>query len=151
MFDLKPWKKAGPGEVTHFRRELDNLFDRFFRMDFPLSTDIFSEGHWNPRVDIVERENEITVKAEIPGVEAKDIDLKLEGRTLTIKGEKKQETEGIEGSYHRVERSYGFFNRVLELPDEVDPESVEAGFKKGVLTVVMKKTKTSRSRKIEIN
>ena len=84
-------------------------------------------------------------------MDVKDIDLKLEGRILTIKGEKKAEKEEKEENYHRLERTYGFFNRSLELPAKVDPVSVEARFKKGVLTVVMKKVDIEESKKIEIS
>jgi HSP20 family protein len=150
MFDLMPWKKRGSSEVTRFRSELDNLFDRFFDLDFPSTRDLFKESGWFPSVDISEGKKEITVKAEIPGVEAKDIDIALDGRRLTIKGEKKQEKEEKEENLHRVERSYGYFNRTVELPTEVDPGKVDAAYKKGVLTIVMKKTKEAEAKKIEV-
>ena len=150
MSAMMPWKRTAGKELTHLRREMDNLFDRFFNMDFPLTSGLLKEGRWSPKVDIIEREGDIRVKAEIPGVDVKDIDLKLEGRMLTIKGEKKSEKEEKEENYHRLERAYGYFNRSLELPAEVDPETVEAQFKKGVLTVVMKKIQAKETRKIDI-
>lgn len=150
MFDMIPWKRTGGKEMTRFRREFENLVNRFFSTDFPFAGEFFKEDRWTPRVDIVEREGDIRVKAEIPGVDVKDIDLKLDGRILTIKGEKKKEKEEKQENYYRLERSSGFFHRSLELPAEVDAKTVEARFKKGVLTVVLKKIKTTVAKAIEI-
>ena len=150
MLDLMPWKKRANKEVARFRSEPDRLFDRFFDRDFPATGEFLREGGWFPTVDISEGKKEITVKAEIPGAEPKDFDISLDGRRLTIKGEKKQEKEEKEENYHRVERSYGYFNRTVELPVEVDPDKVDASYKKGVLKIVMKKSKESESKKIDI-
>ena len=150
MFDLMPWRKRENKGVVRFRSELDNLFDRFFGPDHFATGEFFRDGSWFPTVDISEGKKEITVKAEIPGAEPKDFDISLDGRRLTIKGEKKQEKEEKEENYHRVERSYGYFNRTVELPVEVEPDKVEASYKKGVLKIVMKKSKESESKKIDI-
>lgn len=150
MFDLMPWKKRESKEIVGFRSELDRLFDRFFGPDFLATGEFLQEGGWFPSVDISEGKKEITVKAEIPGAEPKDFDISLDGRRLTIKGEKKQEKEEKEENYHRVERSYGYFNRTVELPAEVEADKVEASYKKGVLKIVMKKSKESESKKIDI-
>jgi HSP20 family protein len=103
-----------------------------------------------PVLDISEGKKEITVKAEIPGVEAGDLDVSLDERTLIIKGKKKQEKEDKDENYHRMERSYGYFRRTVQLPADVDPSKVEASYKKGVLKVVLKKTKESEAKKIEV-
>ncbi len=150
MFDLLPSKKRFNRDMVRFRDEMDNLFQRFFDMDFPVSRRFFGEGDWAPRVDISEAQGEITVKAEIPGCEAKDIDVKLEGRLLVISGEKKQGTEENEENYHRVERTYGKFSRMLELPVEVNQEDIDATYKKGVLKLIFKKTEAADTKKIEI-
>ena len=150
MFDLMPWKKQENRGIARFRGELDRLFDRFFDMDLPSTREFFGENDWFPSLDISEGKNEITVKAEIPGVEAKDIDIALDGKRLTIKGEKKQEKEEKDSNYHRIERSYGYFNRSVDLPVEVDPEKVEASYKKGVLKITMKKSKESETKKIDV-
>jgi HSP20 family protein len=136
--------------MVRFKDEMDNLFNRFFDLDFPLSRRLFGDGEWAPRLDVIEGKGEITVKAEIPGCEAKDIDVKLDGRTLTISGEKRQEKEERDENVHRMERSYGSFCRMVELPGEVDPEGIEATYKKGVLKLVMKKTRETEAKKIEI-
>ena len=150
MFDLMN-PKRGPGkEIVRFRDEVDNLFKRFFDMDFPMSRRLFGDEEWAPRVDVSEGKSEITVKAEIPGCEAKDIDVKIDGRILTISGEKKQEKKDQDENYHRVERSYGCFRRMVELPAEVSHDGIDATYKKGVLKMVFKKTQETEAKKIEI-
>jgi HSP20 family protein len=137
-------------DLIGFKSEMDNLFNRFFDLDFPPSQEFFEEGKWAPRVDISEGEKDITIQAEIPGCDAKDIDVSLEGRLLTIKGEKTQEKEEKEKNYVRVERAHGFFSRTMELPAEVDQKEVDATYKKGVLKVMLRKLKSTATRKIEI-
>ena len=150
MFDLMPHRGRPGKELVSFRSEIDNLFNRFFGTDFPISRRLFGDGEWAPRVDVIEGSGDITVKAEIPGCEAKDIDVKLDGRTLTISGEKKQEKEEKAENFHRLERSYGSFCRMVELPAEVVQEDIDATYKKGVLKLVFKKTRESEAKKIEI-
>jgi HSP20 family protein len=93
MFEMMPWKNREGKVVPQFRNELDNLFNRFFDLDFPTLRERCSDVSWNPRIDVAEGNKDITVKAEIPGVDVKDINISLDGRRLTIKGEKKQESE----------------------------------------------------------
>lgn len=150
MFDLMPWRRRMGKDLIGFKSEMDNLFNRFFDIDFPLSKEFFKEGQWAPRIDISEGEKDITVQAEIPGCDAKDIDVSLKGRFLTIKGEKKQEKEEKEKNYVRVERAHGYFSRTMELPTEVDEKEVDATYQKGVLRVVLRKTTPTETRKIEI-
>ena len=150
MFELMPWKKREQNDLVQLRRDFDDLVNRFFDRDFWTPGDLLGEDRWFPSVDISEGKKDITVKAEIPGVEAKDIDISISGKLLTIKGEKKQEKEEKEENFHRVERSYGYFNRTIELPSEVDPEKVDASCKKGVLKIELRKTKESESKMIEI-
>jgi HSP20 family protein len=145
-----PWKKEKENSVTEFRKEFDNLVDRFFGTGLFPMTEGFFEKNWYPTLDVSEGKKEITVKAEIPGVEAKDIDVSINGRMLTIKGEKKQEKEEKDKNYHRIERSYGCFNRSVELPADVDETSVDASYKKGVLKVTLKKARETEFKKIEI-
>jgi len=150
MFELMPWKKREQRGLTNLRRNFDDIANRFFDRDFWAPGDLFREDRLLPSVDISEGKKNITVKAEIPGVEANDIDISLSGKLLTIKGEKKQEKEEKNENYHRMERSYGYFNRTIELPAEVDPEKVDASYKKGVLKIELKKTRESETKKIEI-
>lgn len=150
MFDLMPHRRSTGRELARFRDEMDNLFNRFFEMDFPISPRFFGEGEWAPRVDVAEGKDDITVQAEIPGCDVGDIDVKLDRRTLTISGEKKQEKEEMDENVHRVERSYGSFNRILQLPADVESGNIDATYKKGVLKLVFKKTQSSEAKKIDI-
>lgn len=144
--DLIHWKPFR--EVSRLRSEMDRLWDDYFgpgrRALKPM------EEAWLPAVDVSETGDKITVKAEIPGMEAKDIDISMVGDTLTIKGEKKAEHEEKEENYHLVERSYGSFSRAMKLPVAVDPEKVEATYKNGVLTVVLPKKEEVKPKAIEI-
>ena len=125
-----------------FRREIDRLFDRFFEV-MP-----FSEQEFMPSVDISETDKDVIVQAEIPGIDPKDLDISLNGRLLTIKGEKKSEHEEKKENYHKIERKYGSFSRTLELPVDVDPDKVGATYKDGVLKIVLPKTEAGK--KIEV-
>lgn len=102
---------------------------------------------WAPPVDILETENDLILKADLPDVDLKDIDIQVENGTLTLKGERKFEQK--EG-YHRIERGYGSFIRYFSLPDSVDPEKVSADYKNGVLTVTMAKKEVAKPRSIKV-
>src|SRR5579885_997269 len=106
---------------------------------------------WVPPVDIVENENELVVKADIPDVKFEDIDVRLENGTLTLAGERKFEENKEEGGWHRVERSYGKFERVFTLPDTVNPDAVSADYKNGTLTVTLPKKEIAKPRQVKIN
>ena len=150
MFGILPWKRKKDNFATEYRRELDNLYDRFFEPHFLPSSYLFGEGKWDPTIDISEGRKDITVKAEIPGIEAKDFDISIDGRLLTIKGEKKQERKQKEETYYRVERSYGYFNRTIELPAEVDPDKVEAKYKRGILKIKLQKAEEYETKRIKV-
>jgi HSP20 family protein len=105
-----------------------------------------------PKVDIAEGSKHYTITVEVPGVEEKDIDLTVADGTLTIRGEKRQEQEDHDRQYHRVERSYGAFQRVISLPTDAKEETIEAKFKNGILTLTVQKNPTVKQagRKIAI-
>ncbi len=105
---------------------------------------------WSPTVDILENENDIVLKADVPGIDLKDIDIQLENGMLTIKGERKFENTENGKGYHRVERSYGSFARTFALPDSVDPEKVKADYKGGVLTVTLGKKEVAKPRSVKV-
>jgi HSP20 family protein len=105
---------------------------------------------WVPPVDIKETENELIVKADVPDVEMKDIDVRMENGSLTIRGERKFEAKKDEGGWHRVERSYGTFERVFTLPDTVSPDGVKADYKNGTLTIVLPKKEVAKPRQIKV-
>ena len=110
---------------------------------------------WTPAVDIRETENELVLKADLPEVNEKEIDLRIEDGRLTLKGERKfvqeaADDQGKSGGYHRIERSYGAFARYFTLPDTVDPENVKAEYKAGVLTVTLGKKEASKPKQIKV-
>ena len=121
------------------RREIDSLFDNFFR-GFDIEPFESRMGAFTPQVDVTENDKEIKISAELPGMDEKDIDLSLQNDMLTIKGEKKEEKEDKGKDYYRMERSYGSFIRTIPLPVEVETDKVEARFKKGVLSITLPKT-----------
>ena len=150
MFDILPWKRKKKYDADKLHREIDDMYSRFFEPNFLPSSHLFGEGKWDPKLDIIEGKKDITVKAEIPGIEAKDFDISIDGRILTIKGEKKQEQSDKEETYYRVERSYGYFRRTFELPAEVEPDNVDASYKRGLLKVRLRKAKASETKKITV-
>jgi Molecular chaperone (small heat shock protein) len=105
---------------------------------------------WSPSVDIYETENEIVIKAELPGMEAKDIDIKLENNVLMLKGERRFERESNKDNYHRVEMSYGNFSRSFSLPAFVDENKVRAEYNDGLLKVFLPKKEQAKSKQIKI-
>ena len=105
---------------------------------------------WAPAVDIYETENELVLKADVPDVDLKDIDVRVENQTLTIAGERKFEKQDSAKGYHRIERNYGSFVRSFAVPNTFDTEKIAAGFKNGVLTVTLPKKEAAKPRQIKI-
>ena len=105
---------------------------------------------WVPAVDIQETENDLVLKADVPDVDMKDIDVRVENGTLSLRGERKFESETKNGSWHRVERSYGRFERAFALPNTVDFEAVKADYKNGVLTITLPKKEVAKPRQIKV-
>ena len=106
---------------------------------------------WVPAVDIFEEADAIRIVAEIPGVNAKDINISLEGNLLTIHGTKQQEAEEKTERVHRYERTYGTFERSFTLPASVEPNDIKANYDNGVLTITLPKTERAKPRQIEVN
>ena len=109
---------------------------------------------WVPAVDIRETENELVLKADVPDMKFEDIDVRMENGTLTIRGERKFEAHKVEGQdkggWHRVERSYGTFERSFALPETVNPEGVTADYKNGTLTVTLPKKEIAKPRQVKV-
>ena len=125
------------------------FFDRFLE-DFE-GPDVFSkEMTFAPALDVSETENALIVKAEVPGMDQKDIDINLSDGLLTITGEKKHEKEDKDENYHCVERHYGKFSRTMRVPFEVEADKVDATYKDGVLKVTLPKAERAKPKKIEI-
>jgi HSP20 family protein len=115
-----------------------------------LSEDGIQARPWSPAVDIMETENELVLKADVPGVELKDIDIQLENGTLTVKGERKFEKEEKGKGFHRMERSYGSFVRYFTVPETVDAEHVKADYQAGVLTISLPKKEIAKPKAIKV-
>lgn len=129
-------------------REMNRLFDDFLGGGAEGSS---SQALMAPRLDVKERDKELCVAAELPGVEPNEVDVRLEGSLLTIRGEKKHEAEQEKEDWHLSERSYGRFQRSLQLPFEPDADQVRADFKHGVLTIhIPKQPQQEKSKRIEI-
>lgn len=144
MFDLTPIKHRP--ELPSLFREMEKLFKNF-PLEFPFKE--FTTGldtEWAPRLDVSETDDHIEVKAELPGLEKKDIDISLERDTLILKGEKKNEKEEEGKTFHRIERSYGSFYRALRLPTEVEAGKIDAKYADGVLTITLPKTEESKKK-----
>jgi HSP20 family protein len=149
--DLIPWKREKvPVRLEEeapfgaLQRDVNRLFDDFSgRSAFPslwdrAGADIFHA--YTPRVDVLETDREVKVSAELPGIDAKDIDISVSHDVLSIRGEKRQENEEKHRGYYRAERSYGAFQRTVPLPRGVQPDKAEADYKKGVLTITFPKS-----------
>ena len=157
-----PVKKTAttPDVRRHFHGELDRLFDFFGDFRLPTMRSLFdNEPVWSanysfkaPAVDVVEDDKSFKITAELPGLDAKNIEVATSGGMLTIKGEKTQEKEEKAKNYYLSERSYGTFERSFRLPEHVDGDKIEAAFAKGVLTVTLPKTAAAQKsqKKIEV-
>ena len=143
-------RRTGTTSVRSLRDEMDRLFKTFFE-DWPENGLLRSEPcAWYPAVNIEESENEYLLRAELPGMEASNVDISLTDNVLSIKGEKKLEKEDKDRDYHHVECRYGTFQRTFQLPPNVDENKVKAEFSKGVMTVHIPKSPETKPKKIEI-
>ena len=140
-------------------REFSAMQDRMNRMNRLFRESYSPEGpeealtttSFAPPVDIYEDEHNITLKLEVPGIDEKDIDVRVEGNTLTVHGERKIEKEEKEENFRRVERQYGSFTRSFTLPSSVDPAQVSANYDKGVLKINLAKKAEAKPKQIKVN
>ncbi len=137
-----PWR-----ELFTLRDEIEHIFDRFFGETLPVTRE---EVSWYPALDMYETDNELVIKAELPGIESKDVDITLSDNTLTIKGERKKSEEVKGENYYRREVSYGSFQRAVNLPVSVNTEKIKATFKNGILEIKLEKEKPAKGIKIDI-
>lgn len=142
----KKMKKWGPfSELVTMRDDMDRLFDVFFGTQPQTIDDL-----WRPSIDIEESNGNLMVKAEIPGMKKENIKVSVKEDMLTISGERKQENETRDKTYHRIERSYGQFQRMIRLPAEVDADKVKASYKDGVLSVTLPKPESMKPKHIDV-
>jgi HSP20 family protein len=146
MLQITPWRTHRTA-LTHPRRD---LFQGFYT-GFESANPWVAEQEWLPAFDVAETAEEVVVKAELPGVDVKDIDITLTDGLLTIKGEKQKEKEDKQEHYHRVERLYGSFSRSFGLPAGVKADAIDAKYKDGVLTVSLPKAEEVKPKRIEVS
>ena len=160
----KPEEKAvatkKPGEIASRVEDIEHWMERFmddmWRRPLP---NLLGRDRWlpirplsirMPSIDVYEEKDSVVVKAELPGMTKGDIEVNLEGENLTIKGEKKEDTEVKEDNYYRRERSYGSFLRTVALPSEVKQDEVKASFKDGILEIRMPKTEAAKKKSVSV-
>jgi len=134
--------------LTTLQDQVNRLFEGNFTRDRSGHADLAT---WAPPVDIYETENELVVKADLPDLQEKDIDVRVENNTLTIRGERKFEKDINEDNYLRVERAYGPFTRSFSLPNTVNSEGIRADYRNGVLILHMAKLEESKPKQIKIS
>lgn len=142
---LVPWRPFE--DFSTLRREMDRVLERFFGEPSGVER---PSGMWTPRTDVTETKDSMTITAELPGLEAKDVDVAISGDMLTIKGEKKQEKEEKDEYHHMVERTYGAFSRMVRLPAPVAADKIKASFKNGVLTVNLPKAEEAKQKAVPV-
>jgi len=135
--------------MTRLRDEMDRMFDRFTRgwedFDFPSLA-----RFWGPAVDLSETEDEVVVRAEVPGLDSKDLEVSIAGNVLTLSGQKKEEHEEKARGFYRSERRAGGFRRSVQLPSWVDANQASAEYENGILTVHLKKDEKARPKKVPV-
>lgn len=141
---LSPW--SARGAFPSLRDEMEQLFQHFWDEN----GDNWAGSLMSPPADVSETDKEVTVKLDLPGVKAKEIDVQLNGNQLVISGERKEEKEEKGETWHRVERRSGRFSRTMTMPCAVEEDKIDASMKDGILTVVLPKTAEAQSRKIEV-
>jgi HSP20 family protein len=134
--------------LTSLQDQMNRLFEGSFAQTRPGDADLAA---WAPVVDIHETKDELVAQVDLPGLSEKDIDIRVENDTLTIRGERKFEKNVEEENYLRVERAYGSFTRTFSLPNTISAESIRAEYKNGVLTVRMPKREESKPKQVKIS
>lgn len=147
MLSLIRWEPFR--ELATLRGRMDRLFGELPNRSWA-SDEGLTAGLWAPPVDVYETTDGIVLEADLPGMKEKDVDISVEGNTLTIKGERTKENEIEEKNSYRIERSYGTFTRSFSLPPTVDPNRIEATFSDGVLRVTLAKREESKPRQIKV-
>lgn len=139
-------------DLVSLQGRMNRLFDESFRgLGRGGTEEDWTQGAWSPAVDIYEKDGNIVLKAELPGIEPKDVDVRVENNILTLKGERRADQEVQQESYQRVERSYGAFTRSFTLPSVVDTDKIKAEFKDGVLRLTLPKKEEAKPKQISIS
>lgn len=134
-------------ELRSMQEQMNRLLDLAWSKE---GSEDLREGVWQPPVDIYEDEDSVVIKAELPDVDQKDIEVKIENNTLLLRGERRHDANVKKENYHRIERYYGTFQRTFSLPNTIDQEKVKANCDRGVLTIVLPKKDETRPRQINV-
>jgi HSP20 family protein len=156
--NLIPWRNKQPegerGELSPIlalRGEMERLFDSFFREPFGgMDWALRGADKWAPAVDVAENEKELTVRAELPGIDPKDLEVTVTGNQLVLSGEKRESSEHEGKNFFHSETRYGSFRRAVPLPEGIDTENVDAQYANGVLTLKLQKTAPAATKRIEV-
>lgn len=157
---LTPWKRNTPqrsdawhqeSSLARLRDDMDSLFERFFDDPwFGMGRSTPMAGFGAIRTDLAESQDGLTVTMDLPGIKADEVDISVSGNVLTVRGERKEESDRSEKNYHYTERQYGSFERQVQLPPSADADKVDATFKDGVLTIEIAKRPEATPKKIEV-
>ena len=134
-------------ELRTMQDQMNRMLDMAWNREF---SEEMKDSVWQPAVDIFEEEHSIVIKAELPDVDQKDIDIRIENNTLTIRGERKHPSEVKKENYYRVERYFGNFQRSFSLPHSIDQEKVQASCDKGILTIILPKQAETKPKQISV-
>jgi len=130
---------------------LQDRMNRLFRDSYGDNEEALTASTFAPAVDVYEDEHNVTLKLEVPGIDEKDIDVRIENNTLTVHGERKYDKDEKEENYRRIERQYGSFTRSFTLPNTVSPDNVHANYDKGVLKITLAKKAEAKPKQIKVN
>jgi HSP20 family protein len=136
-------------DLLSLQDRMNRLFDESVRNVKP-GDEALSSAIWSPAVDIYETDDEVVVKAELPEVDQKDIDIQIESNTITLRGERKFNKETKKENFHRIERAYGSFSRSFTLPGTIDQEKIRADYKDGILKISMPKREETKPKQIKV-
>jgi len=149
-----PWRNKGRdgalAPLSELRHEIDRMFESFSRDPWGSLSELGGTKAWVPAIDIEENDQEVIVRAEVPGVDPNELEITINGNRLTLSGEKKEITERKEKDVYQSETRYGSFTRSVELPSGVDATDVTAESTNGVVTIRLKKTAAAATKKIQI-
>jgi len=147
MTRFVPFRSA-LSDVAILQNRLNSIFNEFARPEEP--TETLAAGHFVPSCDVYEDAQQLQIKLEVPGIPQQNLSINVEGRTLTVKGERRFESEEKEENFHRIERRFGSFVRSFTLPSSVDTDQISATSQDGVLTISLAKKPEAKPRQIEV-
>ena len=145
---IRPWRPIETME--DMERRFEELFGREMLFPSRLRRSPLEERAWAPAIEMIEKDDKFIIKAELPGIQKEDIDVSVTGNTLTVKGQRKSESEVKEDEYHVCERSYGSFMRSITMPSSAKTDKIEANYEDGILEITLQKAPEIQPKKIDI-